>query len=219
PRREVVTIHNGIDPYMSLLEREEARIKLFEIAAHRGSHNSQDTFLRIPFLVGVVANFYPTKGLKYLIDALAHVRTDMLTVIIGDGQLHVDLAHQIKDLGLENKIILAGRVKNAHRYLKAFDALVLPSVKEGFPWILLEAMAAKVPVIATRVGAVPELIESGRNGLIVPPANVPGLANAIEYLANDERVRDQMALEAHQDILRNFDIHQMVERYERLLNA
>ena len=80
---------------------------------------------------------------------------------------------------MENKVLLAGRIPDAYKYLKAFDVFVLPSLKEGFPWIILEAMAAEIPIIATKVGALLEILEEE---FLVEPKNSQELAKKISWM-------------------------------------
>ena len=219
PREKLALIYNGIDPYkLDFLESGEAKIRLHEfIAKTRGS------FLREGLTIGIIANFYPTKGLQYLIEAFKILETYNLKpntynlILIGDGPERENLESRIKNLELSNKIILAGRIPDAYKYLKAFDVFVLPSVKEGFPWALLEAMSARLPVIATAVGANPEIIENEKNGLIVPPANSHALAGAINRLVASEHLRRELGIQAHQTVLHRFTVRKMVEQVEAML--
>jgi glycosyltransferase involved in cell wall biosynthesis len=212
PRKELLLIHNGIDPYLEFLSPEEARVTLL-------AKISQASPFQAKHVIGSIANFYPTKGLETLIEAMPHVTQDAVCIIIGDGALRPQFEALIKKLGLENRVYLVGKMSNAHQYLPAFDAFVLPSVKEGFPWVLLESLAAKVPVITTRVGAVPDIIESGKNGTIVEPSKPLQLANAINDLLNDDRQRQEYSIEGHQTILHRFNLRIMVERYENLFQS
>jgi glycosyltransferase involved in cell wall biosynthesis len=100
----------------------------------------------------------------------------------------------------------------------AFDIFVLPSVKEGFPWALIEAMAAKLPVVATSVGAVPEIIEDGKNGILVGPAKPEQLAGKINDLLNDERLQQELGIQAHQAVLFKFSLEKMVREVEAILD-
>src|SRR3989344_5017027 len=137
-------------------------------------------------------------------------------LIIGDGQERSNLESRIINYGLEKEIMLLGQIPEAFKYIKAFDIFVLPSVKEGFPWTILEAMAAKVPVIATSVGAVPEIIKNGENGIMAEPKNPQQIAEAIKYLIENEKTRQEFAIQAHQTILFKFPMEKMVRETELL---
>ncbi len=215
PREKVVLIHNGIDALkMDFLSKDEARLKLSKKSAK---------IFQAKFIVGTIANFYPTKGLSFLIDAVHLLKNSISNeipnikfLIIGDGEEKKNLELRIKNYGLEKEIILLGQIAEAHKYIKAFDLFVLPSVKEGFPWVILEAMAAKLPIIATDVGAMPEIIENGKNGILVKPKNPQELAEAIKYLIENERILQELAIQAHQTVLFKFPIEKMIHETEKL---
>ena len=155
----------------------------------------------------------------------------MVFVIIGDGQERKelellitnpkspvgDLGSPLRDYQLQHKVLLLGQIPDAYKLLNAFDIFVLPSVKEGFPWVVIEAMAAKLPVIATNVGAVPEIIENNRNGFIVEPAPPEQKAAKTQDLLNDERLRQELGIQAHQTVLFKFSLDKMVTQIEDLL--
>ena len=218
PRQNIELIHNGVDSYkMGIFGKDEAKIKLFEKLTQR-----QRGFLHAKIVVGTVANFYKTKGLEYFIEAIKLLRAEPAIahtafVIVGDGPERGKLELQIKESGLKNKIFLAGRLPDARKYLAAFDIFVMSSVKEGFPWALLEAMAAKLPVVATNVGAVPEVIEDGKNGFLVEPRKPELLAQKIKELADNEHLRNELGIQAHQTVVLKFDLNKMVEKVEKLL--
>jgi glycosyltransferase involved in cell wall biosynthesis len=218
PRQSIELIYNGIDPYkLNFLEKDEAKIRLYELLPQK-----QGSFLREGLTIGTIANFYPTKGLQYLVEAfkiLAH-NPKLITcnlVIIGDGPERENLQSLIANYQLQNKIFLAGRLPEAYKYLPAFDIFVLPSVKEGFPWALLEAMVAKLPVVATNVGAAPEIIEDEKNGFLVEPRQPELLAQKIEELIADERRRKEFGIQAHQTVVLKFDLNKMIQQVENLL--
>jgi len=181
PKKEILTIYNGIDvDKTEFLNKEEARK-----AIHL--ENSD-------FVVGTIANDYPTKGLKYLKEVIKDFK-NIKFEIIGKG----------------NKFI-----PGASKYLKAFNIFVLPSVKEGFPWVVLEAMSAEIPVIATRVGAISEIIENNQNGIIVDSQNSEQIKNAINVLINDSNLRVNIAKEGKKTVIEKFGLSKMIKQYEDL---
>ena len=215
PKQELVLIHNGIDVYgTEFLPAQEARLKLFEIIARHAGR-----IFQTKFVVGTIANFYPAKGLEHLISAVGRFRDreEIAFVVIGDGMEKESLKLKIESLKLKNKIFFTGNLPEAWQYLTAFDVFVLPSVKEGFPWTVLEAMTAKVPVIATEVGAIPEIIEDGKNGFVAKPGNPEMLAEKINILLNDDRLRQEFAIQGHQTVLFKFSLNKMMKRVEKLL--
>lgn len=130
-------------------------------------------------IIGAIANFYPAKGLSYLISAAKEISDDYFFSIIGDGFLRDELEAQIKDCGLSSRFILHGEKPFAAKYLNAFDIFVLPSIKEGMPFAILEAMSAGLPIVATDVGSVPEMLRHYPNKIIVPPGDAQKLKEAL----------------------------------------
>ena len=161
PRKEIFVIYNGIGD-LEFLSREKAR----EFLELKDSE----------FVVGTIANDYPTKGLKYLKKAMENI--DGKLVIIGKGNRYIP---------------------DAYKYLKAFDVFVLPSVKEGFPWTILEAIKAEIPIVATGVGAIPEIIDE-----YIEPRNVQDLIKAIKAPKKFE-------------FNKKFSLEAMIKKYEDLL--
>jgi len=207
PKEKIVLIHNGVDTAKldsEFLSKEEARREL----------NLEQS----DFIVGTIANFYPPKGLKYLIEA-THLLSarDSKFIVIGDGEERSLLEKMIEEKKLKNNFILKGVIPEAYKYLKAFDIFVLPSVKEGFPWTILEAMAAEVPVIATKVGAIPEIIENNKNGILIEPKNPNDLAESIKRLIDDKNLRENLAREARKTVEERFRLDRMVKKIEELI--
>lgn len=163
-------------------------------------------------IIGTIANFYPTKGLPYLLAALHEVRRahpDVIAVIIGEGDERPRLESLIERNNLRNTVILAGAFPNAAQCLKAFDLFVLPSLKEGWPYVVLEAMAAQVPIVATRAGGIPEMLDPDR-GFLVPPADPTALASAIEQTLANPAEGAAAARRAHETVRHNFTLDRMV---------
>ncbi len=178
---KLIKIYNGIDPTeIEFLEKKQARQEL-------GVSTTQP-------IIGTIANFYKTKGLAHLITASKHI--DAQIVIIGDGKERQNLENSIKKYNLQDKVKLLGQKPNARKYLKAFDVFVLPSLKEGFPWVILETMASQVPIIATSVGAIPEIIQNNQSGFVIPPADSQILSKKIQDLLSSPELRNKFTQNA-----------------------
>ena len=206
PERRIVTISNGVDVNgLGFLLREEAREKLKIESSN--------------FVVGTIANFYPPKGLEYLIEAANLLKNkDIKFIIIGEGEERGKLENLIKKYNLGKIVILTGAILDASKYLKAFDIFVLPSVKEGFPWTILEAMSGEIPVIATKVGAVPDIIENNENGFLLEPRDFKSIANSIEKLLGDENLRKKMTQAGEKTVIDKFSLDKMIKTYEDLFS-
>ncbi|MGC5010267.1 glycosyltransferase [Streptosporangium sp. DT93] len=134
------------------------------------------------FLVVCVANFRPEKNHALLIRAAAVVlaaRDDAVFLLAGDGPLREDVAREIERRGLHDRVRVLGRVRQARRLVAAADLLVLSSHYEGLPVVVMEALAAGVPVVSTDVGGIPELVSSGWNGILTEPESPDALAAGI----------------------------------------
>lgn len=197
---KLVTIHNGVEPAtseISCLTRSEFNL-------------SPDAEV-----VLTVANFYPVKGLKYLIRAAKLVcekKPEVSFLIFGDGQLRPEIEQQIKNLNLEKKVILAGFQKNIFSIFPIADIFVMSSLKEGLPYAVLEAQAFGLPVVATNVGGLPEIIADRQTGFLVEPKNADKLAEKILLLLENEQLKQEFAQKAKQKINSHFNLSQMLKK-------
>lgn len=194
------TIHNGIQP-IDFLSREEARR---ELCARAGI--SEDSFI-----FGSIAELHVNKGFDILIEA-TYLVDDVQVIVIGEGEERPPLEQLIKELKLEDRIHLIGFIDNAARYLKAFDAFVLPSRTEALGYVLLEAGMAEIPVIASAVGGIPEIIEDQVSGDLFHAFNDLALAESMEeFKSSPNTIRHYAdALKAH--VERNFNLHTMIDK-------
>jgi glycosyltransferase involved in cell wall biosynthesis len=146
-------------------------------------------------VLGVLARLAPQKGLTYLVSALPAILAqypDTYVLVVGEGYLRPDLEAQAQELGVESRLLLVGYHANVVDYLRASDMFVLPSLFEGMPLSILEAMGAGLPVIATAVDGTPEVVIDGETGLLVPPADPEALAQAVNRLLDDRQLAARM---------------------------
>jgi glycosyltransferase involved in cell wall biosynthesis len=171
--------------------------------------------------IGTIAELHPIKNLAVAIDAVAsliHIFPSLRYVIIGEGQERAQLTAQIYHLGLEEHVFLVGALPEAARFLKAFDLFVLPSTSEGAGYVLLEAGLASVPIVATNVGGIPELITNGQTGSLVPPDAVDALTIAIrELLENADRQTEYITTLL--PICTSYTIEKMVAETAQIYNS
>ena len=210
---KIVTIYNGLDiDDLKFFPKEEAKKNIIS-KLPTTNHQLQTTAM-----VGVIANLYKNKGLDYLILAIARISNDheFNAIIIGDGPEKEKLKKLIIKNNLENKIFLIGYAADAYKYLKAFDLFVLPSVKEGQPWTILEAMAAGVPIVATNIAGIPEMIENEKSGLLVEPADPEILALAIKKMLTRPSLAQECAQNALKTVREKFSVVKMIEKNEKL---
>ncbi len=158
------------------------------------------------------------KGMIYLIRAveiLARKNIRVECFIIGQGILMDSLNREIESSKLDDRIHLLGYVSESFKYLKLFDLYVLPSLWEGLPNVVLEAMASKLPVVATSVGGVPEIIKDGETGFLATKGSAKLLALAIEnFLSLDRNQKEKMIESAFQFVEKNFNVEKRMKKYE-----
>jgi glycosyltransferase involved in cell wall biosynthesis len=160
------------------------------------------------------------KGFGYLIDAAAILlenRDDIVFFVSGEGRLADELKARVGMLGIENQFVFGGFAPDIHPYLMGCDLFVLASLFEGMPNVVMEAMAAGKPVIATDVNGTSELLEDGISGLIVPPADPAALASAIASLIDDKKRMESFGNAGKKRVEENFTVQQMADKLEEHL--
>lgn len=184
-RREVILIPNGVDiDKFSTLSREEARRKF----------NIKDNERMLIF----VGRLTPIKGVKFLIEAMALIRQqhpEARLLIVGDGEERQNLEELAEKLNLKKWVSFLGQIPSERipEYMVASDIFVLPSLSEGFPLTILEAMASGLPIVTTRVRGLPEIVKDSENGFLVEPQNPGQIADKVLLVLNDDDLRERMA--------------------------
>lgn len=208
---KIITIYNGLDiDNLKFLSEKEAQI--FIKSKIKYSLNNS-------VLIGTIANLYRNKGLEYLILAAQKLKNkglDWQFIIIGEGPERSKIENLIKKSNLENNIFLTGFISDAFECLKAFNLFILPSVKEGQPWTILEAMAAEIPIVATNIAGIPETIENEKSGLLVEPADSEALSSAIEKMIFHPSLAHECAKNALKTVKEKFNLEKMVRSNEKL---
>lgn len=170
-------------------------------------------------IVGIVAKLRPEKGHRFFIDAarrIAHSLDDVHFVLVGDGPLRHKIELQAQQSGLGDRVHLLGDRMDASRLYAGFDVAVLASLHEGFPNAVLEAMAAGVPVVATAVGGVTELIRDGKTGYLVNSGDAEGLARRIAFALQDRTGRARIAERGRRFVMDSFGAQRMVQAVQGL---
>ena len=176
-------------------------------------------------LVGTVARLAPQKGVSCFLRAAAILCPDTSTsfVVAGDGPLRETLASEAQTLGLAERVFFLGHREDIPLLLQALDIFVLPSLTEGTPLSLLEAMAAGLPVIATEVGGIPEMIRHGVTGLLVPPNRPAAMASAVQLLLENSELARGMGRAGRARVEQCFSLQHMVdstiEQYQQILDG
>jgi glycosyltransferase involved in cell wall biosynthesis len=211
-RRRV--IENGIPPL-------EAR--LADLAAGSAAMlpaRVTDLVRRGPTLIAI-GRLSAEKGFGILIEAFARARaagaSDFQLVIVGEGSQRGMLTEQIEALGLQETVVLAGYLEGAERLLEHAAGFVMSSLTEGMPLVLLEAMQWRVPMLATAVGAIPELLDHGKRGLLVIPGSVEALTGGLRQLmTSGDTARGDSVERAQAAVLQHYTSQRMADDYGRL---
>ncbi len=169
-------------------------------------------------IVGTVAGFKPPKALHHFVEVAKRVSDQMTGVkflMVGDGELRPQLQDQIARLGLNSIVKMTGLRRDVPELLQIFDVFLMTSLWEGVPRALVEASLAGIPSVATDVDGVGEAIEHGKNGFLVDPGDIEGLANRIVQLLRDEELRTQLG-RVGRSIGNQFSTEKVLEDYTRL---
>lgn len=204
---KITVIHNGINP--SQVDPADRAV----IRAELGLTEDQ------PLILGV-GRITLQKGFTYLLQAMPQVISrfpNATAVIAGDGPLRPELEQEAKALGLDKHVRFLGFRQDVPQLLAAADLFAMPSVSEGFPMVLLEAMVMGKAVVASRVQGVDEIVVSGENGVIVPSQDAPALAQAVVNLLEDPTRAAAMGAAARQTVQDGFTLDSMCSKYEALI--
>lgn len=206
PRRKVVTIHNGVD------------VERFAAAAREDGRRTLGVAPE-SVAVGTVGRLDPVKDQATLLEAFAVVASEHRHAtlhIIGDGPCRDALHEQAHRLGLNARVAFLGERRDVATLLSGFDVFVLPSIAEGISNTILEAMAAGLPIVATRTGGNPELVEDRVSGTLVPVGDHRRLAAALSAYTADPHLRALHGKAARQRAMEEFALDRMAVRYRNL---
>lgn len=166
-------------------------------------------------LVGNVSAFFPRKGHRFLLKAANNIinkHPNTKFIFIGKGNLREEMIKFARDLGLARNVEFLEWVEDIYSYYSIFDIFVFPTLAEGMPLAIIEAMATGVPVVTTSIGGNKELVIDGVTGLLIPPQNVTALANAIEYLLENPAIAREMGNAGKKRIEKSYDIVKVAEK-------
>ncbi len=201
-------IYNGVDSEALEKRRVGRTQKRNELGVANGA-----------FLVATAGRLVPVKGYTYLITALSRTVKEIPNirlVFLGDGELRDGLVRQARELGLEDHALFPGMRNDVPEILSCSDLFVLPSLNEGFGVVLLEAMAMKLPIIATKVGGVPEVVLDGETGILVPSGDPEALARVMIRFFKDPSLATRMGENGYRRLKKCFDIGETISKTERL---
>ena len=206
--KKITTIHNGISK-IDFNDKESARNVLLG--------NKSSKLVEKTIWLGTIAELHRNKGTEYAIKALSHITKTVpdltfVFIVIGEGGERENLENLIKKERLENKVFLVGHKEDASLLLSAFDIFLFPSIKEGLPYVLLEAGMAGLPIIATSVGGIPEIIDDMESGILIQPQNYKEIEKAIVFLLKNQEDGKQFSEKLHKKIIQEFSTQNLLQK-------
>ena len=213
-KNKIAMIHNGIDTtwWKSQLIRftDKDRKKIKEEIFYAKENT---------LIITCIAELHERKGQKFLIEAIPEITKEypnLKFVFIGEGKNRENLEKLVKKLKAERNVTFTGRQDAIPKLLKSSDIFVLPSKREAFGLVNLEAMLIPLPIVASKVGGIPEIIKDGKTGSLVQAEKPQELTKALKRLISSPEKRKKMALEGHKRILEKFDAKVMAKSYEKI---
>ena len=203
-KKKTRMIHNGISE-IKFKEKSAARNELKKYAG-----------MSIPkgaLIIGTISELHKNKGLPFMIRAvhsLIKKGYNITFFIISDGEEKIRLERFIKRLGLQDRVFLTGHIDKASEFLQGFDIFTLTSVKEGLPYVLLEAGLAGLPIVATKIGGIPEIVENMKSGILVHPKNALEAERALSFLIDFKKKKEEFGNNLKEKVERDFTLEQMV---------
>jgi glycosyltransferase involved in cell wall biosynthesis len=183
---------------------------------------SNDTPIRVPDnhkVFGVIGRLYPDKGHRFFLEAFAQIHNTYSltsTLIVGDGPARNHVAKEIQRLNLQESVILCGVRTDMKNVYDKIDCIVIPSLREGLPYVLLEALLCKIPVIASAVGDIPFIIEDHISGFLVQPGDIEGLERSMDYIIKYPDKAMGIAEKGYQLVKNKFSVETMIKNTENL---
>lgn len=217
--RQDILKYDNIDPAKVLVLRNGVDTDLFRPMGAAGGIREELALKDNETVIGFVGRLVPAKGLQYFIGAFESVKTEIGQVkllIVGDGQLMGPLKMMAHDKGLSNDIMFLGERTDIPQLLGVMDIFVMPSIAEGLPNALLEAMAAARPVLVTCAGGMGEIIQDGVNGLVVPVGDTAALSGGLRKLMEDRSFAQALGAAARQCIENSYSIRATARAWEDL---
>ncbi len=209
PSEKIITLYNGIDLSVYKNPTPKARLK-----------KRKELGLSPHSIVAVtVAVLREPKGIQFMLQAMTQLREthpSLQYLIVGDGEHGPTLKEMTRNLNLEGQVIFAGQRTDIPEILPVGDFFVLPTLTEALPTVLMEAMAAHKAIIASKVGGVPEMIQDGVNGRLLPPGDVSALVTACAQLADDSALRNAWGSAGHAICQEKFNIERQILALEHL---
>jgi glycosyltransferase involved in cell wall biosynthesis len=206
PREKLVVMHNGVD------------LGSFHPAETADSRREMGIPIEVPLMV-TVAVLRPGKGISDFVAAMGLIVSklpDVIAMVVGDGPMRSELEAQVAELGLTGQVLFTGRREDVANLLRAADLFVLPTHEDLLPTVVAEAMGAGLPVVASAVGGLEEMVDEGVTGMLYPAGDVEALARSCVELLTDVELAKRLGASGRERAERLFDLGSQVTALERL---
>lgn len=210
-----VLVQGGVPPELVRIVPSGIDFSVFKQKQPRDFLHKEYGFDRGDYLVGIVAQLEDHKGHRDLIEAANILKAEtrkVKVIIVGEGSLKLELTKQAQSLHVKDLVYFMGFRSDVPRILASLDLFVLSSRLEGLGSSIMDAMACRLPVVATRTGGIPELVRDRETGLLVPPRDPKALAAAIETLYRDKRLAARLAQAGYEFVHQNFSAEATAEK-------
>lgn len=205
PEKRVMIVPNGVDIAAFDCDREAARAEL-GLSPH-------------DVVIGTVGRLEPEKDQATLLEAFRQVKggnRPIRLLIVGDGRMAGELKSQAERIGVSDRTLFLGYRRDIPKLLAAMDVFVLSSIREGLPISLIEAMAARRPVVASDIGSIKDLVQDGRNGVLVPSGDAVSFGKVLQRLIENRELREGLGEGGHRTVEASFSLSTMIRTYEDL---
>ncbi len=221
--RHIVYVTHDLERRFRFLHSSKRRIVIHNAIAPIAvpSHRNAGALNRNGFNIGIVGRVDKVKGHAFLMKAVEELSgfDDLRVHILGSGPLERELKDYCVSRRIDSKVTFWGFCEDIHRRMSDLDVLVMPSLYEGLPYTVLEAMYLRVPIVASAVGGLREVLRNGENALLVAPADHRALAQAIRRLHRDPELRRKIADKAFCDVTSQFMMGEMARKYLAVYRA
>lgn len=206
---KIVCIPNGVRE-QTVLREHAAR----EFIEQKINHSLKDKFV-----IGMIGELHPNKGYLFAFEAIAKIlknNSNIILIVIGSGEQEEKLKIMIENSDLQKHVFLLGFIDNASIYTKAFDLFLIPSTKEGLPYILLEVGMIGIPTVATTVGGIPDVIDDMRSGILIQPRKVQEIIYAITFMYEHPDISTEYGRNLSKKIKSDFNLQKMIQSVEKI---
>jgi len=204
---KIVTIHSGVDVTRFM----KAQVNIEEKRTSLGLNTKG-------LVVGTIGWLLPIKGPMHLLKAMEVIwqtNPEIHLVYVGKGGLEEEVRSEVSRMGVSEKVTFLGWRNDIPEIMQVLDIFVLPSLNEGMGRVLVEAMAAGKPIVASKVGGIPDLVKDGQNGFLVKPGDSNSLSFAIKKLLDDKKMQEEMGKKGRA-MAGNYSVKKMVEKIDAL---